>query len=61
MDAAGKSILLADSTKFSYNSLAIFAKLDKFDEILTDSRLDEDEAAVYRNAGYPLTVVSGAS
>ncbi|MNM04679.1 Glucitol operon repressor [compost metagenome] len=59
MDAAGKSILLADSTKFSYNSLAIIASLDKFDEIVTDSRLDEDEAAVYRDTGYPLTVVSG--
>ncbi|MBN2981744.1 MULTISPECIES: DeoR/GlpR family DNA-binding transcription regulator [Cohnella] len=58
MSAASKSILLADSTKFSYNSLAIFADLDSFDEIITDGRLDEYEAEVYRKAGYPLTVVS---
>ncbi|SFB54230.1 transcriptional regulator, DeoR family [Cohnella sp. OV330] len=56
MDAAGKSVLLADSTKFGYNSLAIFASLDAFDEIITDSRLDEDAAGVYREAGYPLRV-----
>jgi DeoR/GlpR family transcriptional regulator of sugar metabolism len=57
MSAAGQNILLVDSTKFRYNSLAIFAGLDEFDEIVTDDRLDEDEADVYRKAGYPLTVV----
>lgn len=56
MTAAGKNILLADSAKFSYTSLAIFAELDAFDEIITDDRLDEDEADVYRQAGYPLTI-----
>ncbi|MBB3111622.1 DeoR family transcriptional regulator of aga operon [Paenibacillus phyllosphaerae] len=60
MEAAGKSILLADSTKFSYNSLAIFAGVDAFDEIITDSRLDEYEAAAYRKAGIPLSIVPGA-
>ncbi|GMK43696.1 DeoR family transcriptional regulator [Paenibacillus glycanilyticus] len=58
METAGKTILLADSTKFSYNSLAIFASLDEFDEIITDSRLDEYEAASYRKSGLPLTIVS---
>lgn len=57
MSAAGRNVLLADSTKFGYNSLAIFAGLDEFDEIITDARLDEDEADVYRKAGYPLTIV----
>lgn len=60
MAAAGKNILLADSAKFSYTSFAIFAGLDEFDEIVTDDRLDEDEAEVYRQAGYPLTVVSAS-
>ncbi|MRN55059.1 DeoR/GlpR family DNA-binding transcription regulator [Paenibacillus monticola] len=57
MNAADKNILLVDSTKFSYNSLAIFASLDSFDEIITESGLDEDEADVYTNAGYPLRIV----
>lgn len=60
MAAAGKNILLADSAKFSYSSLAIFAGLDEFDEIITDGRLDEDEADVYRQSGYPLTIVSAS-
>lgn len=58
MNAADKSILLADSTKFSYNSLAIFASLDSFNEIITENGLDEDEADVYKNAGYPIRIVS---
>lgn len=58
MNAADKSILLVDSTKFSYNSLAIFASLDSFDEIITENGLDEDEAEVYKNAGYPIRIVS---
>lgn len=57
MSAASRNVLLADSTKFGYNSLAIFASLDEFDEIITDASLDEDEADVYRKAGYPLTIV----
>lgn len=57
MNAADKNILLVDSTKFSYNSLAIFASLDSFDEIITESGLDEDEAEVYRTAGFPLRIV----
>lgn len=57
MNAADKSILLVDSTKFSYNSLAIFASLESFDDIITESGLDEDEADVYRTAGYPLRIV----
>lgn len=63
MEAAAKNVLLADSTKFSYNSLAIFAAIDAFDEIITDDRLDEYEAASYRKAGMPLTIVpaGGAS
>ncbi|MDQ0193591.1 DeoR/GlpR family DNA-binding transcription regulator [Paenibacillus wynnii] len=57
MNAADKNILLVDSTKFSYNSLAIFASLDSFDEIITENGLDEDEADVYRTAGYPIRIV----
>ncbi|MCI3921095.1 DeoR/GlpR family DNA-binding transcription regulator [Paenibacillus sp. TRM 82003] len=57
MDAAGKSVLLADSTKFGYNSFAIFAAVEAFDDIITDGRLDECEAASYRKAGVPLTIV----
>ncbi|QYR21758.1 DeoR/GlpR family DNA-binding transcription regulator [Paenibacillus sp. sptzw28] len=56
MNAADKNILLVDSTKFSYNSLAIFASLDSFDEIITENGLDEDEADVYVTAGYPLRI-----
>jgi DeoR family transcriptional regulator of aga operon len=59
MDAAGKTVLLADSTKFSYNSLAIFAGIDAFDEIITDGRLEAYEAAAYLQAEIPLTIVSG--
>ncbi|RUS42456.1 DeoR/GlpR transcriptional regulator [Cohnella sp. AR92] len=58
MNAAGVNILLADSAKFSYNSLAIFASLDAFDEIITDSGLDEDELEVYRTAGYSVRAVN---
>ncbi|WP_373231463.1 DeoR/GlpR family DNA-binding transcription regulator [Cohnella sp.] len=57
MNAADKNVLLVDSTKFSYNSLAIFASLDSFDEIITENRLDEDEADVYKTAGYPIRIV----
>jgi DeoR family transcriptional regulator of aga operon len=57
MNAADKNILLVDSTKFSYNSLAIFASLDSFDEIITENGLDEDEAEVYVTAGYPIRIV----
>lgn len=57
MNAADKNILLVDSTKFSYNSLAIFASLDSFDEIITENGLDKDEADVYRTAGYPIRIV----
>ncbi len=56
MNAAGKSILLADSTKFSYTSLAVFASLDDFDEIITDYRLDKCEAAIYRESGVSLSL-----
>lgn len=61
MNAAGVNILLADSTKFSYNSLAIFAGLDAFDEIITDDGLDEDELEVYRTAGYSVRTVPAES
>ena len=61
MNAAGVNILLADSTKFSYNSLAIFAGLDAFDEIITDDGLDEDELEVYRTAGYAVRAVPAES
>ncbi|MBB6635793.1 DeoR/GlpR family DNA-binding transcription regulator [Cohnella thailandensis] len=61
MNAAGVNILLADSTKFSYNSLAIFASLDSFDEIITDDGLDEDELEVYRTAGYSVRAVPAES
>jgi len=46
MNAADKSVLLADSAKFGYHSLAIFAVLDAFDELITDDRPDESEAGV---------------
>lgn len=57
MNAADNNILLVDSTKFSYNSFAIFASLDAFGEIITDNGLDDNEAEVYRTAGYPITIV----
>ncbi|MNH43095.1 DNA-binding transcriptional repressor SrlR [compost metagenome] len=57
MNAADKNILLVDSTKFSYNSFAIFASLDSFEEIITESGLDDNEANVYRAAGYPIRIV----
>lgn len=57
MNAADHNILLVDSTKFSYNSFAIFASLDAFGEIITDNGLDDHEANVYRSAGYPVTIV----
>ncbi|QAY66449.1 DeoR/GlpR family DNA-binding transcription regulator [Paenibacillus protaetiae] len=56
MSAAGKNILLADSTKFGYHSFAIFSALDQFDSVITDDRLDEFEISRFRAAGLPLTV-----
>ncbi|MFD1953481.1 DeoR/GlpR family DNA-binding transcription regulator [Paenibacillus thailandensis] len=56
MKAGGKNVLLADSSKFGYTSLAIFAGLDAFDEINTDGALGECEAARIREAGIPLCV-----
>lgn len=57
MNAASKNILLADSSKFSYTSFAVFANLDSFDEIITDSKLDECEVNIYRDMGYSLSIV----
>lgn len=56
MNAGSKNVLLADSTKFGYTSLAIFAGLDAFDEVITDDGLDECEASRIREAGIPLNV-----
>jgi DeoR/GlpR family transcriptional regulator of sugar metabolism len=56
MNSAIKNILLADSSKFSYTSFAVFAELDAFDEIITDHKLDEYEAAIYNDEGYTLTL-----
>ena len=61
MNAADKNILLVDSTKFSYNSFAIFASLDSFEEIITESGLDDNEANVYKAAGYPIRIVPVSS
>lgn len=58
MNAANKNVLLADSSKFGYTSLAIFAGLDAFDEIITDDGLDECEIARIREAGIPLNVAA---
>ncbi|MBD2868666.1 DeoR/GlpR family DNA-binding transcription regulator [Paenibacillus arenilitoris] len=58
MKAANTRILLADATKFSYTSFAIFSDLGAFDEIITDDRLDEREVGVVRDSGYALRVVS---
>jgi DeoR family transcriptional regulator of aga operon len=58
MKAANESILLADASKFSYTSFAIFSELNAFDEIITDDRLDEHEISMMRDSGYALNVVS---
>ncbi|MDQ6423210.1 DeoR/GlpR family DNA-binding transcription regulator [Paenibacillus sp. LHD-117] len=58
MKAANTRILLADASKFSYTSLAIFSDLEAFDEIITDDRLDEHEIGIFRSSGYALNVVS---
>lgn len=58
MKAANTRILLADASKFSYTSLAIFSGLEAFDEIITDDRLDEHEISIFQNSGYALNVVS---
>lgn len=56
MNSASRNLLLADSSKFSYTSFAVFASLDSFDEIITDSKLDEYEATMYKEAGYSLNL-----
>ncbi|WP_168118609.1 DeoR/GlpR family DNA-binding transcription regulator [Paenibacillus sp. HB172176] len=58
MKAANTRILLADATKFSYTSLAIFSDLEAFDEIITDDRMDPREIEIFRSSGYALNVVS---
>lgn len=56
MNSASQNLLLADSSKFSYTSFAIFASLDSFDEIITDSKLDEYEETMYKDEGYSLNI-----
>lgn len=57
MAAAGRSILIADSSKFGVTALNRMAGLDAFHAVLTDSGLPEATRAELKEAGVALTVV----
>ncbi|HEY3868645.1 MAG TPA: DeoR/GlpR family DNA-binding transcription regulator [Actinocrinis sp.] len=49
--AARRTVLLADHTKFGNDCLARFASLDEIDALITDNRVDDDDAADMELAG----------
>jgi DeoR family fructose operon transcriptional repressor len=49
--AARRTVLLADHTKFGNDCLARFASLDEIDALVTDNRVDDDDAADMELAG----------
>ena len=57
MEAAQKTILLADSSKFGKRSLAKICELDEISEIITDKELSASDAERIREMGIKLTLV----
>jgi DeoR/GlpR family transcriptional regulator of sugar metabolism len=54
--SARERVLVADHSKFDHVSLAEVAKLDRFDEIVTDAQLPPAVVERYRAAGSQLTL-----
>jgi len=48
--------LLADHSKFNTKSLAVFARVQDFDEIITDSSVDRKVVTTFENLGCPLQI-----
>ena len=57
MEAAQKTIILADSSKFGKRSLAKICELDDISEIITDKDLSTADAERIREMGIKLTLV----
>jgi DeoR/GlpR family transcriptional regulator of sugar metabolism len=58
LDAAARSILLVDSSKFGTHAFYRIAPLSRFDEIITDGGINPDERARLEARGAPLTCVA---
>lgn len=58
LEAADRSVLVADSGKFPGRSLCLFARLEDFDAILTDDGLDADLATALAGRDIHLEVLS---
>ena len=57
LSQAEELILLADSSKFKTHSSLVLCKLSRISMIITDSGIDEREAAIVRDAGITLKIV----
>ncbi|MCW2309003.1 DeoR/GlpR family DNA-binding transcription regulator [Rhodobium gokarnense] len=57
MNAADKTVLMIDSSKFGKTALVKLAALTEFDQVITDSGIAPGEAEALRKAGVPLRVV----
>lgn len=55
MQVAGRSVLMADSGKHGTFAMYRVAALTDFDEVITDTDLDADSAALLQEAGVALT------
>lgn len=58
LEAADRTVLVADSGKFPGRSLCLFARLEDFDAILTDDGLPSDLAAELDGRGIKLDVLT---
>ncbi len=59
MEHSRMHYLLADHSKFNTKSLAVFAKVQDFDEIITDPSVDRKVVAAFENLGCPLQFNAG--
>ena len=57
MKNAGRTVVLADSTKFQSSGIAIFASLNEVDCLITDAQLSEEDANVFAEHGVIVTIV----
>lgn len=53
---ADYAVLLADSSKFGYNALAIFAPIESFSSIVTDSNISDKHTEAIRKLGVDLII-----
>lgn len=61
MEAADKTIVVADSSKFGKSSLARMCTLEKVDTVVTDDELDEDWRHRLASAGVELVIAKSES